>query len=258
MGHPLLIACGLLLVLGYPEPARATTFRVAYCSVDVEVGVGSTRTPTPTDTPTTEPSITTETPTPTLPANEIPTLTPSPSPGIACRLIPGQVDFGSLDTVPAQPRVGDQVELRFSVSFRVYSVNSVSVEAAAPLFVGDMRHEDGVTTFQLMAVSEGTTTVRLSVEYATEEACDDGFGGTFFQVGPDQIVTSFPYPLVVGPAAATPTPTFSPTATHESTSSDSSGCAIDGNGRGTAWWLAPLLVLLRARRRPVRCSEGRS
>jgi hypothetical protein len=131
----------------------------------------------------------------------------------SCSVIYGNVTFNGLEIVPAAPKVGDTVELRFDVGLAVFSVDSVALQGAAPLLDGDLVHSSG-TTFALAAVQAGSTQVQLRVTYGTEEACTDTEGNVFYQYGPSVSVTSPPYDLVVLDATSpTPSPTTTPSPT---------------------------------------------
>ena len=204
-----------------------------------------------------------------------------------CFEVPGSVGFDDLQVLPAKPVVGDTVELRFNVSYAVYSVDNVEVRGTAPLL--EAIDSDGRTTFHFKAVQAGTTSLQLDVTYGTEELC-----GPYYHEGPSHTVSSPSYTLEIGDApaftptltptptatatpsptqtltaVATPTPTSTPTASVSPVVTQSpsptaavsprrvadEGCQLDqsagGQGRGGLVLLAAALFSRRWRRRPA-------
>jgi hypothetical protein len=162
---------------------------------------------------------------------------PCGMPTPACREVAGVVTFRALQISPAQPQVGDDVELRFDVEFAVYSVEQLSLAGAAPLL--EEQSSSG-TVFQVKAVRAGTTAVHLVVAYGTEIACTDADGHTYFQEGPSHTVTSPPYDVEVS-GAPSPTPTLTLTPKR-----DSGGCQLGGDpadGRGAFFTLLGAIAI---------------
>jgi len=120
---------------------------------------------------------------------------------VVCTEIPGHVEFGGLEVVPARPVVGDDVELRFTVSFAVYSVGGIILLGADPLLAGQISADGRNTNFQFKAVQAGRTKVTLEVTYHTEQQCVDSNGFTYFSAdGPDHTAISPSYDVeVAGP-----------------------------------------------------------
>jgi hypothetical protein len=264
-------------IVGYNGDQPFFSFYSASCSAMVEVAPDDS---TPTGTPTHTTATTTPTPTATVTSTATrtnppgsccgqpstcrtarfddcllattrgecggwgdPCSTPAPTPGRTCQEIIGFVSFGELEIEPASPRVGDAVELRFDVRARVFSVEGYALMGAAPLL-----EEEGQsgTTFQLIALQAGTTTVRLDVRYRTELQCVDGGGNTYFDAGFSRTQSSQDYLIeIAGPPipSATPTVTASPT-----TSSDadrvSGGCQLGATGSGDARWSVSWLIIV--------------
>jgi len=160
-----------------------------------------------------------------------PCATPTP----ACREVAGVVAFRGLQISPAQPRVGDDVELRFDVDFAVYSVEQLSLDGAAPLLA---EQSSSGTVFQVKAVRAGTAAVHLVVAYGTEIGCTDADGHIYFQEGPSHRVTSPPYEVEVS-GASSPTPTSAATPKRDG----GGGCQL---GAGRADDRAALFTLLGA------------
>jgi hypothetical protein len=169
--------------------------------------------------------------------------------------IPGTVYFEGLQVFPEHPVVGEDVDLRFSVSFAVYTVRSLSLLGAAPQFAGETsKYYSSDTLFQMTAAQAGRATLQLAVTYGTELLCDDGEGHTYYAVGPDRTTTSPAYVVEVA-EAPTPTPTLTatPTPTEIRTPAgepSDEGCSILRTPRGSAGWpiLLPLLGFLFKRR----------
>lgn len=114
--------------------------------------------------------------------------------GGMCTEVPSQVHFQGLQILPEMGKVGDEIELRFDVSYFVYSVSRLQLDGASPLLDGNLSlYGTREATFHLTAVQAGRATVHLIVTYGTEEQCiaDDGY--THYRFGPDHAVTSPSY-----------------------------------------------------------------
>jgi hypothetical protein len=171
------------------------------------------------------------------------------NPRLECGESPGSVFFGGLEVEPPQPRVGDEVTLRFEVEARVFSVEGFELKGASSFL------EEGTSsgsTFQATATRAGTASVSLEVAYRNEQACTDECGNTYYSSGSLRTATSPQYEIEIAePPTPTVTATGTPTPTATPDGNGGDGCQLDrgrGGTLGSLLWLLALALIASLRR----------